>query len=175
MERITQSLGSLTDRIVCVIFAVLFSQAPVYMAQYEDVLSGAQMEASIKYDDLKTEAKKFGQTLDEYIDELSSNENEKVRGNAALDAQDVERYESYTAALTALHDASAFTKPFVFMSHFSSKIHSVTASQFEPNIPLTPEGLFYAFLGLLFGMGLVRIVGNLFGKIFKKEKIPTEV
>ena len=173
MSRILKSLGSLTDRIICVICAIVLSQAPVYMAQYEDVLSGAHQEAAITYGELENRALQYHLSIDEFLSQLEENDDQMVRDNAEVSRNAVDRFLNYQTALQALQKSNLFTRPFVLIRHFDRNIHH--AIQFEPNIPLTLEGFAYGIIGIAIGMLISGLLGSLFNRIFgtrKKTKTP---
>ena len=161
MKRFIRSIGSLADRILCVVAAVIFLQAPIYMNQYQNVLAGAQQEAERSYLRLQQIAADFDQTLREYIDELLANDNPKVVANAEEDAEKLNRYEEYTASLTAFQQANVFTRPFVFTRHYDAAIGSAVI--FQPGLPITMEGFAYALVGILLMMLLISLVKRIFG------------
>lgn len=161
MKSWLQSLGNLTDRIICVVAAVVMLQAPIYMNQYQNVLAGAQMEAALSYNRLTQVAADFDQTLREYLDELLANDNPKVVANAEEDDEKVKRYESYTASLEAFQQANVFSKPFVFLSHYDPQLAHAVA--FQPGLPITMEGFVYALLGILIAMLLIGLIKRVFG------------
>jgi hypothetical protein len=166
------SVGSLVDRVVCVLFAIALAQAPVYIAQYIDVLAGAQMESQKTYDDLEERAAKFDLTLDEFLTRLINNPDPLVKENAEASASTVDRYKRYTEALNALLYGSVWAKPFLLARHYDPSINA--AMHFEPNVPLTMEGAVYALAGVLIAMLIMGFFRFIFGKIFggKKEEKP---
>lgn len=161
MKGLLQSVGNLADRILCVVAAIILLQAPIYMNQYQNVLSGAQMESEISYERLRQIAADFEQTLTEYLDELLANDNPKVVANAEADQEQVERYESYSDALESLQSASVMTRPFVFASHYDPAIASAVI--FEPGLPMTMEGFVYALVGIVGMMLLIALIKRIFG------------
>ena len=64
MNRLLRPLGSLLDRIMCILAAVLLAQAPMYMNQYLDVLAGARLESIKLYEDLEQTAARYNQTVE---------------------------------------------------------------------------------------------------------------
>ena len=162
------SIGSVIDRILCVVFAVVLAQAPVYIAQYIDVLAGAQMEAQKTYDDLDNRAAKYEMTVKEFLDRLLENSDPLVRENAEATASTVDRYVRYSAALDDLLNSSALSRPFKLMKHYDPSIHA--AMKFEPNVPLTIEGAFYALAGVLIALLIIGFFRMIFNKIFTSSE-----
>lgn len=154
-------VGNLLDRILCVLGAVVLAQAPVYMAQYVDVLSGAKMESGIVYSELSQLAESYNLSLDAYLGTLEANPDPMVRENIAVQRSAVDRHIRYVTAFEAITQASLWTRPFRFLQHRDPAIQQAVV--FEPNVPLTLEGAVYALLGILLVMlllGLVRRIGR---------------
>ncbi|MEO1451555.1 MAG: DUF2937 family protein [Bacteroidota bacterium] len=163
-------MGNLVDRLLCVAGAILLAQAPVYMAQYIDVLSGAKAESGIIYDELSALAKSYNLDLESYLDKLASNPDQMVRDNIAVQQSAVERHERYVEAFDAITNASIWTRPFRFMQHADPTISQAVV--FEPGLPLTVEGGVYALVGVLLVMlilGLIRRIGRGMRKATKDD------
>lgn len=164
---------TLTDRVVCVLFAVAFAQGPTYIAQYMDVLSGAEMEARNTYERVEDRAIQRGMGVNEYIQQTIE---ETPRGIEAWEyVQDtkgtVERYQRYRAALDALERSSPWTKPWVLAYHFESSIHK--AIRFEPNVPLTYEGGMYGLVGVVLALLLIGAIKGLLRLFSGKRRTST--
>lgn len=163
------SFGSLIDRIICVVVAVIFLQAPVLMNQYQNVLAGAQVEASRTYERLEEIALRFDQSVEDFLAELLADDNPKVVANAEADQEQVDRYRWYSEALTAFADANAFTRPMVFFQYLDPQL--LDAVVFQPGLPLTVEGFVYALLGIVLAMGVISLVKRLFRRKNSPETI----
>jgi hypothetical protein len=171
-----KSIGTLTDRIVCLVCAVVLAQVPVYIAQYTDVLSGAHMEAKKVYDEVVEVANNYQLSVEQFLEEMGSNPDEKVRDMSGIQQNTVDRYLRYDKALTALTKGSLWLKPFALIRHFDPSVHE--AMFFEPNVPLTFEGAIYAFLGLLIALlliGLVKRIGKSIRRSRDKSKAMYEI
>lgn len=171
LSPVTRSIGTLTDRILCIVFAIVFAQAPVYMAQYIDVLSGAQMESRKLYDDLVERASKYDLTVEEFLERLLSNPDALVKENAEVSQSAVMRYKNYTEALDALLNSAAWVRPFRLMKYYDPSINA--AIHFEPNVPLTWEGIAYGFIGMVIALLLIALFTRIFQAIFRKKKTGT--
>jgi hypothetical protein len=66
----------------------------------------------------------------------------------------IERVEHLTAAEAAIRDASAWTRPFVFLAHVDPAIAGATWDVYRPAVPTTLEGVVYAGFGILVLWGL---------------------
>lgn len=163
-------VGNLVDRLLCVAGAIVLAQAPVYMAQYVDVLSGAKAESGIMYEELSGLAKSYNLDLETYLDKLAANPDPMVRDNVAVQQSAVARHEKYVAAFDAITGASIWTRPFRFMQHADPTISQAVV--FEPGLPLTMEGGVYALVGVVLIMlilGLIRRIGRRMRKATKDD------
>jgi hypothetical protein len=164
-------IGAVLDRIICVVMALLLAQFPVYYAQYLDVLSGARMAASKTYEDMQTrlgpQAQQRGLSVDELVEQLTRNDDPLVRELSGVNQDAIVRYQAYSEAFEALKQAPVWQRPFALSRHFDNDIHQ--AIQFEPNVPLTLEGVIYAFLGILLGMLLAGLLRRIWKALFKSK------
>lgn len=140
-------MNTLADRIVSVIGALIFSQAPQFFEQYLRVLEGALAEARRNLGEASTKAAELGLTLEQFIDAHLRNSNPIFRKSGEVYQSAVERMQSYESAHQSLNNASVWERPFSMLAHFDSELYS--AMQFTPGLPLTTEGIVYALVGVL--------------------------
>lgn len=159
-------IGRFFDRAFCLALAITATQAPVYVAQYIDVLSGARTEARKLYDDLEKEATKFSMDVEGYISRIEANSDTLVRSHAGVSRRALERYKRYEAAWAAFEAAPGWKKPLVWLRYREADLEK--AVQFEPGLNFTMAGLLYAGIGLVVGMLFTGLVGSLFSKKEKK-------
>lgn len=144
----------LLDRVLCVLGAVLFSQAPEFMQQYLQRLGGHLDEARRQLQQFQNAAKSSGISLDDLIHRTTTNAEPAVAKLGAVMTDNVDRVDTLAAAQAALLDASLWTRPFVFLQHLDPSIAHATWSVFKPAVPTTVEGLVYALLGMLVLLGI---------------------
>ncbi len=144
----------LLDRMLCVVGAVGFSQAPEFMQQYMQRLGGHLDEARRQLMQFEQAAAQSGLTLQRFIAQTSTNADTAVAKLGGVMTRTVTRVDSLESAQTALQNASIWTRPFVFLRHLDSSIAHGTWSIFKPAVPTTAEGLVYALLGMLVLIGL---------------------
>lgn len=165
-------IGGLIDRIFAAAGGVLFSQAPLYMKQYAQQLSGHVAELRYQVDAMRQAATNSGKTLEQFIQKfVDSNDIDFVRQGDIMSAM-VNRWYSITEALVALQDSSVFTRPFVFIKHMNWDIIKSTWSQYVFGIPLTLEGLIYAVLGIIFGFCVFFGIRKFFVALWLAIKAP---
>ncbi len=139
----------LLDRILCVVGAVLFSQAPEFMQQYYQRLGGHLDEARRQLQQFQNAAASSGISLDDLIHRTATNAEPAVAKLGGVMTETVARVDTLAAAQTALHDASLWSRPFVFLQHLDAAIARATWTAFQPAVPTTLEGLVYALIGIL--------------------------
>ncbi|MCB1174734.1 MAG: DUF2937 family protein [Leptospiraceae bacterium] len=145
-------VNNLLDRIVVVIGAVACSQIPQFIMQYTRVLEGALAEAKRNLAVATAKAAELGLSLQEFVDAHLRNPDPVFQKSGEVYREAILRYEDYQSALQGLHDASAFTRPFVFFTRLDTGL--LGAMNFTPGIPLDTEGLIYALCGILIGLSL---------------------
>src|SRR4051812_9924844 len=148
---------SLLDRVLCVVGAVAFSQAPEFMQQYMQRLGGHLDEARRQLMQFEQAAAQSGLTLDRFIAQTSTNADTAVAKLGGVMTHAVTRVHSLESAQTALQNASLWTRPFVFFRHLDTSIAQGTWSIFRPAVPTTAEGLVYALIGMLVLMSIYHL------------------
>lgn len=144
----------LLDRALCVLGAVLFSQAPEFMQQYLQRLGGHLDEARRQLQQFQNAAQSSGLSLDELIHRTTTNAEPAVAKLGGVMTDTVARVDTLAAAQAALLDASLWTRPLVFLQHLDLSIARATGAVFKPAVPTTLEGLVYALLGMLVLLGI---------------------
>jgi hypothetical protein len=139
----------LLDRALCVLGAVIFSQAPEFMQQYLQRLGGHLDEARRHLRQFQDTAAQSGLTLDRFITQTNANADPAVAKLGAVMSDATTRVQSLDAARTAIQDASLWARPFAFLGHLDPAIAHATWTDFKPAVPTTAEGLVYALGGML--------------------------
>lgn len=147
-KRVISSGEAVVDRVLCVVGAVLFSQAPEFMQQYLQRLGGHLDEARRTLAQYEGIARQSNMTIGELIARTSANADAVVAKHAGVMQNVADRVHDLAAAQTAIQDASMFTRPFAFLQHIDWGIASNTWSIFKPAVPTTAEGLVYAVAGI---------------------------
>lgn len=140
---------ALLDRVLCVIGAVLFSQAPEFMQQYLQRLGGHLEEARRQLQHFQQTAEQSGLTLAKFISQTSANADPAVAKLGGVMTEAVTRVDTLEAAQSALQNASLWARPFVFLQHIDTTIARATWTIFKPAVPTTAEGLVYSLCGML--------------------------
>jgi hypothetical protein len=140
------------DRFIVVLFVFLFSQLPLFMYDYEIRLSGHVSESKRFLNELQLNAQSADKTLTEYIQKFIQQRDSDFSSHGNLLKRTVDRHNDLSAALTALLNATIFTKPFLFVRHLQMDIFYETIKSFQAGFSFTIETIFYSLMGLLFGM-----------------------
>ena len=151
---------SLTDRILCVVGAVLFSQGPEFMQQYLQRLGGHLDEARRQLAIFRRTADQAGLTLDAFIQKTASNPDADVARLGGVMGETAERVTALQAAHDSLAHAALWERPFVFIRHLDPAIARATGAVYQPAVPTTGEGLLYAFTGMLVVLALYHLVAK---------------
>ncbi|MDF9831952.1 hypothetical protein M2103_000156 [Ereboglobus sp. PH5-5] len=147
-RRALSSGEAVVDRVLCVVGAVLFSQAPEFMQQYLQRLGGHLDEARRMLAQYEGIAMQANLSLDDFIARTGSNADTVVARHAEVMRGVVDRVQDLSAAQAAIQDASMFTRPFAFLRHIDWEVASNTWAIFKPAVPTTGEGLAYAVAGI---------------------------
>jgi hypothetical protein len=153
----TEGAERLVDRILCVAGAVLFSQLPEFMQQYLQRLEGHLDEARLVLSRFRDAAAQSGMSLDQLVAGSSQNPDPSMGRLGAVVGQAIARVDALSAADTALRQASAWTRPFVFLAHMDGGIARATLSIYRPAVPTTAEGLTYAGFGVVCALALYHL------------------
>lgn len=140
---------SLLDRVLCVFGAVAFSQFPEFIQQYLQRLGGHLDEARRQLAKFTEAAAQSNLTLPQFIDRTSANPDTAVAKLGGVMQDAVDRVNELSFANAAIHDASLWERPFVFLRHVDGEIASATWAIYQPAVPTTAEGLVYALAGVI--------------------------
>ncbi len=164
------------DRIFAVVGALVFAQAPLFIQQYTQQLSGHISELSWQVNKIALAAQNSGKTVEQFIGKFVSNGDADIAQQGTMMQTIISRYELFQNGLSSLNEASLVTKPLVFIHYLDFDIAKSTFHIFKPGIPMTLEGLIYAFIGLVLGYGffygLCKVLGGFFYLFKPKSKPP---
>ena len=143
----TVVLGYL-DRIVCLLGAVSFAQAPEFFQQYFQRLGGHLDEARRTLAQFELAARASGKPFERFVSDTLVNPDPGLAKLGQTMHDTAERVANLQAAHQALGDANAWSRPWAFFRHLDSSIAHATLEVFKPAVPTTLEGALYAALGL---------------------------
>lgn len=148
--------GSLFERIFVFFVALLLSQAPQYMNLYLNVLAGSRAEAEKSVKIIAEKAAELGMTTNEFIADLTNSQSQAAKKSGEVHQIQITRLDKLKKAFEAIKNASAFTRPFVFLKHVDWALAKNV--QFQPALPFTFESLVYVIVGIILGMLLYRVL-----------------
>ncbi len=148
---------SLLDRILCVVGAILFSQAPEFMQQYLQRLGGHLDEARRQLTIFQKTASDAGLSFGQFITQTSANADPAVARLGGVMNQAAERVSALQSAHDALHQSALWQRPFVFMRHVDLEIARAASAMFKPAVPVTIEGAIYALAGMLLVLAIYHL------------------
>lgn len=148
--------GSLLERIVVFFAALLLSQAPQYMNLYLNVLSGAKAAYEKSVKEIGEKAGELGMSTKEFIDDLVKSQSQAAKKSGELHQNQIKHLDAAKKAFDAIKNASAFTRPFIFLKHVDWALAKNV--QFQPAFPFTFEALIYVIVGIILGMILFRLL-----------------
>lgn len=137
------------DRVLCLLGAVAFCQLPEFIQQYLQRLGGRLDEARRQLAEFEAVARQAKLTLPQFIERASANADAAIAPLGGVMQDTLDRVASLSAAETALRNASAWEKPFVFFAHLDRAIAGATLEVYRPAVPTTAEGLIYAAAGMI--------------------------
>lgn len=135
----------------------MFSQAPEFMQQYLQRLEGHLDEARLTLSKFKDAAAQSGMTLEQLVASAGQNPDPSMRSIGGVVREASNRVDQLAAADAALHGASAWARPFVFLEHAEWGITKATWAIYRPAVPTTPEGFVYAGMGMIFALILFHL------------------
>ncbi|MGV8831681.1 MAG: DUF2937 family protein [Devosia sp.] len=144
MRRVIAGVGGLG-------LAVALSQFPEYAQQYTQRLGGAVDELRIITQDFDRTAAVGGldrtQALGRYVDAQDSFLAEQGTAMTAT----FDRYEQLSATLERIANADPITRLQSLPAYLDSDIGRRTLEHYQPSVPVTIEGVFYAGGGFILG------------------------
>jgi hypothetical protein len=166
-------LWNLLDRLLCVAFALAFTQVPTYIQQYLDTLDEVRSRAQTTYVELDARAAQYDFTVERYLHEQENLPDSARLENPELMKDAVARYQEYDAHYRSIAEVSPWRQPFAFLANYDRSIRA--SVQYKPAVPISWVGAVYAFLGVLTAMGLIGLVMFVLNRIRKRFNKPKPV
>ena len=148
----------IADRVFSVLGAIGIAQFPQYFSYYLQRLGGHLSEARQIVAQYRQAADSLGISLEKYIETHLDAENEIFISSGEIMGNFLVRLESLEQSFYVLQQSTPFNRWWVFFQEVDWAIARQTLNIYTPGIPTTPEGLIYAFLGLIIGWGLFSII-----------------
>lgn len=159
---ILRFVSGLLDRAFVLAGAFAGSQAPSFMQQYFNRLSGHIDELKYQTQLWSQMAAASGKSLPGYVQKFAaSGDNDFSRHGDYMQAM-IYRLNDLSEAFQLIQESSFWSRPFVFISHINSDIFKETVHSFIPQVTLTLEGACYTFVGFVLGYGLFQLLCKMF-------------
>lgn len=146
----------IVDRCFAAASAIVFLQAPQFIRDYTQVLHGHLAEVSWQVNQIQKLASKSHSSINDLIQKYLSHSDPDISFQGNFVEMLIQREQEYNHAFQALSHANPLQKPFVFLKSFQWDLFKETLNLFTPGLPLSLEGLIWAFLGLIAGYLLFR-------------------
>lgn len=147
-------LTRLLDRAFAVVGALVGAQAPMFIQQYNQQLSGRVAELKLQIEAIINIAAQSQKSIRQFIQRFIDSGDPDFMRQGDLMLSMNERYEGLLNASHQLSSATVISKPFVFIREFNWEIARSTFADFQAGVPFTLEGFCYALVGVGFGYGV---------------------
>lgn len=154
-------INGLLDRMCAAAGAILFLQAPLFIRQYMQQLSGHTEELRIQVQAMQKAATHSGKTLAQYIQKFIESGDVDYAHQGEIMLSLVERWHNFSETLAALQNSSVFSRPFLFLSNLNWDIFKSTWHNFAFGLPFNLEGIVYAAAGIIFGLTVYYLMRSL--------------
>lgn len=167
----TTFIAKLVERILCVLLAVLFCQFPSYLDQYTNRLSGHIGELSLVIQQIEQLARNGNKSVEQYIKKFSNSSDVDFKSQGALLQNILDRKTLLQQMYTKLISAPVWKKPLIFVTSLDPSIAMQSVSFFKPSLVISFESAVYAFLGILAGIGLFKLIALVISALWRPQKL----
>ncbi len=166
LKRLFTFFLNLGDRLLCVLFAVLLTQIPTYLSQYQESLASVRQRSEQTYLELDARAAQFNLDVDSFLEQQRLIPDSMRIANPQLMLDAVSRYRSYDEAYRAISESPEWKKPFALFKYRDPSIHA--SFDFQPKIDYSWTSAIYALIGVLIALGILGLLYGLFSWINRK-------
>ncbi|WP_309083138.1 DUF2937 family protein [Chelativorans sp.] len=134
------------------------SQAPELAQQYRQRLEGARQELTQVVADFDADAARNDMGRDDALALQDRSEEPFIRDRSQSMRRVIARAEHLDRQAERLAELPPALRPVLVLVDPDGQVFSGALRDFEPAVPLTSHGLIWTAVGLLFGLGLYRLV-----------------
>jgi hypothetical protein len=163
LTRLVRALAALAG-------AAMLSQFPAFYDQYLQRLGGRLDQARIEAARIETAARQEDLSVGAYIEVFLRDAQSPVRRQGQVMRDQYAELVRLEAAFATLRDAPVAARPLRFAGQASGGIARKTFEDFQPALPLGPEGLTYALIGLLGGLFGARAGGRAVSAVARRRR-----
>lgn len=153
-------LRRILDRVFVVLGAFLFCQFPLFIHHYEQQLIGHVEELRFQVDLMHETALRSGKNVNQYVQKFIDHEDQDFSDQGKSMKRMLARFDKLSTALMKLQNASLLSRPVLFLVYVQWDIFKSTVKTFEPGIPFTTEGVYYALLGMVTGFAFFYVLAS---------------
>ena len=153
--------------------ATIFSQLPEFAQQYRQRLGGAIEELQRIVQRFDTEAGASGLARDRALGLMQMSPDDFVRRRGISEAATMARLERLQRHREVLLADGPLHRFVSFLRYGDAQLTDRTLRDFEPAVPVTWEGFLAAFIGFIFGWGLIRVLAVSFrrkGPLWRRSR-----
>jgi hypothetical protein len=137
------------DRVLSLIFGVVFAQIPQFIQHYIQQLSGRVEELRMQVESMRYAASLSGKSLEQFIHKFQKNADPDFIHQGDVMSQVLGRYEQLSTAYTHMETAAGIEQPFTFFYYVDWSLAKSTMAHFSLGLPLTLEAGVYALCGIV--------------------------
>lgn len=150
--------------------AVTVSQAPELTQQYRQRLEGAIDELARVVAEFDSDAARHGMTRAEALDTHDVADVPLFRDRGQSMRRTIERYERLAEQAARLRDMAPVIRPVAVAMRPDPSVLEGAWRDFEPAVPVTPNGLAWTVLGFGLGAALMRLIVWPFGRLRRRRR-----
>ena len=164
MRRMLASLGGIG-------LAVTLSQFPEYAQQYTQRLGGAVDELRIVTEDFDRGAAEAGLDRARALQRYQASSDAFLADRGRSMERTFVRYQQLSQTLQRISGADPLERLRNLPAYLDTDIGRRTLEHYQPAMPVTIEGIFYAGAGFILGYGIVSALIRLFALPFRRRRV----
>lgn len=153
-----------------VVLAAMLSQFPEYAQQYTQRLGGAVDELRVITTEFDQAAQQGGLDRATALARYNSSNDEFLAGRGVSMTATFQRYEMLSNTLAQIQGAGPLERLQSLPAYLDSDIGRRTLDNYQPAMPVTPEGLLYALSGFVLGYLVVSALFRLCAMPFRRRR-----
>lgn len=161
-------LGRILGLLVALSGGLVTSQAPELAQQYRQRMNGAMNELGGVIAAFDRDAANNNLTRADVLKVYDASTVPVLRDRGRSMREAIDRYGNLVAQSQAFESLPPIMRPAALLKSPDTVLLKGTISDFEPAVPVTPHGLVWTALGVIFGGGLSWLIGRL----FRRRKAP---
>lgn len=163
-------IESVFDRTIASAGAVIFSQIPSFLVQYQQRLGGHVDELAILIKKYKAAASDNGRTIEEYIGLHLQSSVKEFAASGKIMSGNIERFTELSSSLKNLSESSGLFKFIHFLKDADSDIFNAAYKNFVPGLSFSADTVLYGLTGIIVFMSVYFIIKKSLLFIINKVK-----